>query len=155
SRLRRRLPRHAAGQVDGNLPHWFDLHVRRAVQRKRHARRRSRRNLDPAPRGVPGSGAEHRARLQAASRRLPRPKGEPMTRAPPSAASREPGGRGRDWSLLQLLLTMATLGAAVYAFAGLPRIPSSAPSLPADLELQLELLVRSPTLEQLDAAIML
>jgi hypothetical protein len=56
-------------------------------------------------------------------------------------------------SLGALVGWLAVLGAGVYALVGLPRVPTSLPAAPADLDVQLQLLVRSPTGPQLDAVI--
>jgi hypothetical protein len=59
----------------------------------------------------------------------------------------------RESGLTTLVLWLALVGAAVYVVAGLPAVPASLPSLPGDIEVQLQLLVRSPTATQLDAAV--
>jgi hypothetical protein len=74
-----------------------------------------------------------------------------LDRMPDGEPSRRPGDR----VLLQLLAALAAMGSAVYVVAGPPRIPSGVLSVPTDPELQLELLARSPTCEQLNAAVVL
>ncbi|MDQ6670641.1 MAG: LysM peptidoglycan-binding domain-containing protein, partial [Chloroflexota bacterium] len=58
----------------------------------------------------------------------------------------------RDLGLIELVLSVALVGGVIYAVAGLPLIPTGLPPMPQDLELQLQLLVRSPSSEQLTAA---
>src|SRR5579859_7278155 len=107
--------------------------------------------------GVPGPGAQHHARLQAAGGGMPGPEGRAMSQR--HKVERSAGGatfeRRRDPGLLLLIVTLALLGGAVFEIAGLPRIPSGPLSLPQDPELQLELLIRSPTPDQLNTAAML
>ena len=60
-------------------------------------------------------------------------------------------GQG-DFRLATLLGCLGLIGLAVYAVAGLPRLPAGLPTLPTDPDIQLELLIRTPTSAQLDAA---
>jgi len=65
------------------------------------------------------------------------------------------GGKKRDLGLGGLVVSLAVTGVVIYWLAGLPRVPTSLPVVPSDLELQLELLVRSPTPEQQNAIVFL
>ncbi len=70
-----------------------------------------------------------------------------------SRAASDMSQTGREIGLGRLMLSLAALGAAVYALVGLPHLPTSLPTPPADLDVQLQLLVQSPTGPQLDATI--
>ena len=60
-----------------------------------------------------------------------------------------------DVGLGHVIVALAAVGGFVYFVAGLPRVPTTLPAMPSDIELQLELLVRSPTAEQQDAILLL